>query len=60
MTCILQHTADVHPTQMGQRETEEEKFLIIIKFTSIKKLGIGWDEFGQPCAYIQHRLRCGV
>ena len=50
MTCILQHTADVDPTQMGQREAEEEKFLIIIKFTSIKKLGIGYDEFGQPCA----------
>ncbi|KAH8995459.1 RdRP-domain-containing protein [Lactarius akahatsu] len=33
---------------IGQRETEEDNFLIIIRFTSIKKLGIGYDEFGQP------------
>ena len=46
---------DVHPTQIGQRETEEENFLIIVKFTSIKKLGIGYDEFEQPCAYFQHQ-----
>ncbi|KAI9446025.1 RdRP-domain-containing protein [Lactarius indigo] len=33
---------------IGQRHTEEDNFLIIVKFTSIKKLGIGYDEFGQP------------
>ncbi|KAH9018106.1 RdRP-domain-containing protein [Lactarius pseudohatsudake] len=33
---------------VGQRETEEDNFLIIIRFTSIKKLGIGYDESGQP------------
>ncbi|KAI9446026.1 RdRP-domain-containing protein [Lactarius indigo] len=33
---------------IGQRETEEDNYLIIIRFTSIKKLGIGYDEFGQP------------
>ncbi|KAI9449720.1 RdRP-domain-containing protein [Lactarius psammicola] len=33
---------------IGQRETEEDNFLILVKFTSIKKLGIGYDEFGQP------------
>ncbi|KAF8259784.1 RNA dependent RNA polymerase-domain-containing protein [Lactarius quietus] len=32
---------------IGQRETEEENFLILVKFTRIRKLGIGYDEFGQ-------------
>ncbi|KAF8267893.1 RdRP-domain-containing protein [Lactarius quietus] len=32
---------------MGQRETEEDNFIILIKFTRIRKLGIGYDEFGQ-------------
>lgn len=43
---------DVYPIQIGQRETEEDNFLILVRFTSIRKLGIGWDEFGQPCAYL--------
>ncbi|KAH9066234.1 RdRP-domain-containing protein [Lactarius vividus] len=33
---------------IGQQETEEDNFLIIIRFTCIKKLGIGYDESGQP------------
>ncbi|KAI9446027.1 RdRP-domain-containing protein [Lactarius indigo] len=33
---------------IGQRETEEDNYLIIIKFNNIKKLGIGYDEHGQP------------
>jgi RNA-dependent RNA polymerase len=44
------HTTEVRPTQIGQRETEEDNFLILIKFTRIRKLGIGYDEFGQACA----------
>jgi hypothetical protein len=36
-------------TQIGQRETEEINYLILVKFSSIKKLGLGYDEFGQPC-----------
>ncbi|KAH9018099.1 RdRP-domain-containing protein [Lactarius pseudohatsudake] len=38
----------VYPTQIGQRHTEEDNLLIIVKFICIKKLGIGYDEFGQP------------
>jgi RNA-dependent RNA polymerase len=47
---------NVCSTQIGQRETEEENFLILVKFKSIRKLGIGFDEFGQPCASFQHRF----
>ncbi|KAF8486749.1 RdRP-domain-containing protein [Russula emetica] len=32
---------------IGQRETEEVNYMILIKFSSIHKLGIGYDEFGQ-------------
>ncbi|KAI9446028.1 RdRP-domain-containing protein [Lactarius indigo] len=38
----------VNPTQIGQRETEEETLLIIVKFTNIKMLGTGYDRFGRP------------
>ena len=48
------HITDRYPAQMGQRETEEDCFLILIKYTSIKKLGMGYDEWGQPCAYFHH------
>ena len=51
-------TSDVYPTQIGQRETKENNFLIIVKFSNIRKLGIGHDEFGQPCAFFWHRC-CG-
>ena len=44
-------TSDVYPTQIGQRETKENNFLIRVNFASIRKLGIGHDEFGQPCAF---------
>ena len=47
---------DVYSPQIGQRETEEENFLILVKFKRIRKLGIGYDEFGQPCASFQHRF----
>ncbi|KAH8995456.1 RdRP-domain-containing protein [Lactarius akahatsu] len=33
---------------IGLRETEEEIFLIIVRFASIKMLGTGFDEFGRP------------
>src|SRR5258708_5466399 len=39
----------IHSTQIGQRETEEYKYTILVKFSSIRKLGIGNDDFGQPC-----------
>ncbi|KAH9014012.1 RdRP-domain-containing protein [Lactarius hengduanensis] len=32
---------------IGQRETEEEILLILVKFTNIKMLGTGYDEFGR-------------
>jgi hypothetical protein len=38
-----------HFTQIGQRETEENNYMILVKFSSIRKLGIGNDDFGQPC-----------
>ncbi len=50
------HITDVYPIQIGQRETEEDNFLVHIKFISIKKQGIGWDEFGQACAYFPRRF----
>lgn len=36
-------------TEIGQRETEENNYLILVKFSSIRKLGIGNDDFGLPC-----------
>ena len=47
--------SDVYPSQIGQRETEESDFFIIVKFTSIRKLCIGYDGLGQPCTSLQHR-----
>jgi RNA-dependent RNA polymerase len=38
-----------HSIQIGQRETEENNYMILVKFSSIRKLGIGNDDFGQPC-----------
>ncbi|KAI0306233.1 RNA dependent RNA polymerase-domain-containing protein [Multifurca ochricompacta] len=32
---------------IGQRETEETNYLVLVKFSSIRKFGIGYDEFGQ-------------
>jgi RNA-dependent RNA polymerase len=37
-----------HSTQIGQRETEEYKYTILVKFSIIRKLGTGNDDFGQP------------
>ncbi|KAF8260153.1 RNA dependent RNA polymerase-domain-containing protein [Lactarius quietus] len=33
---------------IGRRETEENNFFILVKFSSIRKLGIGYDELRQP------------
>ncbi|KAI0253552.1 RdRP-domain-containing protein [Lactifluus subvellereus] len=33
---------------IGQRETEETNYLILVKFSSIRKLDLGYDESGQP------------
>ncbi|KAI0253578.1 RdRP-domain-containing protein [Lactifluus subvellereus] len=33
---------------IGQRETEEVNYLVLVKFSCIRKLGLGYDEFGQP------------
>jgi hypothetical protein len=41
--------------QIGRQETEENDQLILVKFTSIRKLGIGYDELGQACASFQYR-----
>jgi RNA-dependent RNA polymerase len=38
-----------HSIQIGQRETEENNYMILVKFSSIRKLGIGNDDFGLPC-----------
>ena len=35
--------------QVGQRETEETNYRVLVKFSSIQKLGLGYDEFEQPC-----------
>ena len=42
-------------TKIGQRETEETNYMILVKFSIIRKLGIGYDEFGQACEYPWHR-----
>ena len=43
--------------QIGQRETEENNYMILVKFSSIRKLGTGNDDFGQPCkGAISHRI----
>jgi RNA-dependent RNA polymerase len=39
--------------QIGQRETEETNYMILVKFSCIRKLGLGYDEFGQPCEYLR-------
>lgn len=36
-------------TKIGQRETEQNNYMILVKFSSIRKLGTGNDDFGQPC-----------
>jgi len=38
----------LYSTQIGQRETEEYKYTILVKFSTIRKLGTGNDDFGQP------------
>jgi hypothetical protein len=35
--------------QIGQRETEEVNYQILVRYSSICKLGIGKDVFRQPC-----------
>jgi RNA-dependent RNA polymerase len=51
---LLSHL-EIYPTsprtEIGQRETEETNYMILVKFSSICKLGIGYDEFGQACEY---------
>lgn len=37
-----------YSTQIGQRETEEYNYTILVKFSTIHKLGTGNDDFGQP------------
>ena len=44
-----------HPTQIGQRETEQVNYMILVKFASICKLGTGYDEFGLPCECLDYR-----
>ena len=39
--------------QIGQQETEETNYLILVKFSCIRKLGLGYDEFGQSCEYLR-------
>ena len=48
------HLTSPH-TQIGQRETEEINYMILVRFSSIRKLGIGYDECGQACEYLWHR-----
>jgi RNA-dependent RNA polymerase len=42
-------------TEIGKRETEEIIYTICVKFSSIRKMGIGYDEFGQGCEYPWHQ-----
>ncbi len=37
--------------QIGQRETEEANYQVLVRYSSICKLGIGHDGFRQPCKY---------
>jgi RNA-dependent RNA polymerase len=48
--CLLQEWF-THVLQLGDRFTEEECKFIKVKFTSIKKIGIGFD-FGNPCTLL--------
>lgn len=41
--------------QIGQRETEHTNYVILVKFSSISKLGVGNDECGQPCAWSSYQ-----
>lgn len=45
----LRYLPEVPTSQIGQKETEETKYMIVVKFSSIRKLGIGYDDSGQPC-----------
>ena len=58
--CWRVYILDAYSPQIGQRETEEDKNLIIVKFKRIKKLGIGYDEFRQPCAFFPASFPCVV
>jgi hypothetical protein len=42
-------------TQICQRETGEINYKIFVKFSSIRKLGLGYDESGQACEYPWYR-----
>jgi len=44
-------------TQIGQRETEENHYKILVKFSNIRKLGLGYDEFEQPCGFLWHHYQ---
>ena len=55
---LVARIVDGYPTQIGERGAKKDCFLILVKYTNIKKLGIGYDEFGKPCACFHHR--CGV
>jgi hypothetical protein len=46
---LLFHIDLTSHAQIGQKETEEVNYMVFVKFSSIHKLGIGYDEFGQAC-----------
>jgi hypothetical protein len=45
---------------IGQRETEEINYMILVKFSTIRRLELEYDECGQACEYLWHRHRRSV
>jgi RNA-dependent RNA polymerase len=54
-TPLVQAPPTRYSIQIGQRETEEINYMILIKFTTICKFGVGRDEFGQSCKCSRYR-----
>lgn len=42
---------DVSVVQTIKQRSEEMWYFVSVKFSSIRNLGVGYDEFGQPCEY---------
>ena len=45
------NATDVSVVQTMKQRGEEIWYFISVKFSSIRNLGVGYDEFGQPCEY---------
>ena len=45
------NATDVSVVQIIKQRSEEMWHFVSVKFSSIRDLGVGYDEFGQPCEY---------